>query len=103
VDKKLIQTDEWPMVSMQGVRYAKNPNQTPPKPVLRCMRNDDNDAGGKMVTRFMKGEKKYGPGGIWTKHRPNTLPRQAIALGDWFNVDFNFESFTPADQAWRLA
>jgi hypothetical protein len=103
VDERLIQTDEWPMASMQGVRYANNPNLTPPGASLRCMANDHNSIGGVQVTNFIRGNANYGPGGIWTNHRPNTLPGQHIAVGDWFNVDFNFDSFTPADLPRRLA
>jgi hypothetical protein len=67
------------------------------------MGNAQNDAGVKQVTHFIKGWGPYNEDGPWKKHRPNMLPNQRIAIGDWFNVDFNFDYFTPADQTWRLA
>ena len=103
VNETSIQTDEWPMATMQGVRYTHNPGQTPPRAALRCMHNSQNSIGGAQVTNFIRGHGPYFHGGPWVRHRPNTLPNTRIALGDWFNVDFNFDSFTPADQTWRLA
>ena len=79
------------MASMQNEDF--DPDQLTPHVSLRCMAHDQNTVGGQYITNFRKywGD-DYKPGGItlWAGHH---IKQAALAYGDEFYVQFNFDSF----------
>jgi hypothetical protein len=96
VTEKSIQTDEWPMATMNTQDTA--PDTSVLHVSLRCMDNYQNNAGSRQVMNFRRGEGTYGkgttyPDGIWVRYRTSKGPGIALALGDTYKVQFNFDHF----------
>lgn len=95
--EKYVETDEWPMASMQ-IPGADRPVS------LRCMTHTANDKGSKAWTNFRRGIGPYNPQSVpkkgkqprpdWSVYRDKT-PRQAISIGDSFYVNLNMDAFDP--------
>jgi hypothetical protein len=97
VPDKGLETDEWPMATMNTGSFNKN------RPIsLRCITHDENVAGSNEVMAFrtLKGGGNYVGRGKWKHHRIG--PEQPLDTDDTYHVDFNFDSFPkPGEKDWK--
>ena len=98
VDLKL-ETDEWPMVSMQ--RNPFNPAATTPQVSLRCIPFRHNRVGGRQITNCRKGHGDWNTGRRFAgDRRGGTGP---FTAGDWYNVEFfmgDFDMTNATERGW---
>lgn len=100
-----LQTDEWPMATFQNAQF--NPNAVVPQVSLRCIPYYENSAGGTAWSAFRRCQGPYDPrptSKAYKKYRGKYAygtrrgPCSKLAPGDWFDVNFNFSSFSPRGQ-----
>lgn len=85
-----LETDEWPMATMNTGSWSKNNINHPIS--LMCMTHEQNVAGSQEVMAFRRPEgPNYVGSGKWKRSRLG--PETRLLEGDTYHVNFNFDSF----------
>lgn len=89
-----LQTDEWPMDSMQRPMF--NPAATTPQVALRCIPGGDNGRGGNQIRQFRSGQGDWNSmnGGRFAADRRGAGP---FVPGDTYEVEFYMGDFDMTD------